>query len=86
MKKNINVFLFTEQDSQNDILGMLDRLFIRHYGSLEIDGQYLEFVGTCSKSFTQQELNNAVRDKIKEVRETYLSNVSNENIAKFLDV
>jgi len=86
--KNIVVRTFIEgQDELNDVIGVLDRQYVRHYGSLDIgDGRYIEFVGASSNSFTQKELNKAVRNEIENLKEYVLRDVNEEDLKEFLKV
>ena len=83
--KNIIVRTFAEgQDELNDVISSLDRQYVRHYGSLDIDGVYLEFVGTCKTSFTQTELNKAVKNEVENLRDYILRDVKEEDLKEFL--
>ena len=84
--KNIVVRTFAEgQDELNDVISSLDRQYVRQYGSLDTgDGVYLEFVGTCSKPFTQKELNSAVKKEVENLRDYSLRDIDEETLKEFL--
>jgi len=87
--KNIIIHTFIEgNDDLNDVISILDKEYVRHYGSLEInDGEaYIEFVGTCVETFTQEELQEAVEKEIETIREYVLRHVSDKELKKFLEV
>ena len=86
--KNIVVHTFVEgQNDLNDILTSVDNRYVRQYGSLNAgDGRYIEFVGVCNKSFTQKELNEAVKKEIENIKEYILRDVNEEGLKKFLEV